>query len=76
MVWACPKCGSGAGFSINRRVNGWESWAYYGGERTAVEISDDSQVRRSWPKTGRCITCERIVEIPLRSDLPLNSAYD
>jgi hypothetical protein len=67
MMWSCPKCGSKSGFSVSRRVNGWESWAYYGGKIEAVELCDDAQVRRSWPTTGICFACGKRVPIPARS---------
>lgn len=68
-VWKCEKCGSEDGFSVSRRVNGWESWAFYGRNGVGVEICDDAGVRRSWPKTGVCFSCERRVPIPARSKL-------
>jgi hypothetical protein len=62
-TWTCPKCGGGSGFSLCRRVNGWEQWAYYGGRVGALAICDDAGVRRSWPQTGICLDCALRVPI-------------
>jgi hypothetical protein len=67
--WQCSKCGSDAGFSVSRRVNGWESWAYYGRNMGAVEHCTDDNVRRSWPATGICFSCDKRVPIPPRNAL-------
>ena len=69
---SCQHCNGTTGVWLSIRLNGWASVSTtWDGE---IENTEMDEVRRTYPKTGRCQDCGRYVPNPVKEHKPTTSS--